>query len=87
MFELNELTWNNITIEVKTKGKNLRILDNVSGKAKAGRMHIIMGPSGSGKSTLINTLMGHVPFEFRTSGEILVDDAERKNSFKSMVGL
>ncbi|KCZ76532.1 hypothetical protein H311_02466, partial [Anncaliia algerae PRA109] len=58
-----------------------------SGKANAGRMHIIMGPSGSGKSTLINTLMGHVPFEFRTSGEILVDDAERKNAFKSMVGL
>ncbi|KCZ79270.1 hypothetical protein H312_03340 [Anncaliia algerae PRA339] len=87
MLQFKELSWYNLTIEVKNNNNIIRILDNVSGKAEAGRMHIIMGPSGSGKSTLINTLMGHVPFEFRTSGEILVDDMERKNTFKSMVGL
>ncbi|KCZ76385.1 hypothetical protein H311_02618, partial [Anncaliia algerae PRA109] len=87
MLQFKELSWYNLTIEVKNNNNIIRILDNVYGKAKAGRMHIIMGPSGSGKSTLINTLMGHVPFEFRTSGEILVDDIERKNTFKFMVGL
>ncbi|RVD90848.1 hypothetical protein TUBRATIS_27200 [Tubulinosema ratisbonensis] len=86
MKEFAKLSWENLTVEIVDKKKTLKILNNVSGEAHAGRMNIIMGPSGSGKSTLINTLMGHVPFEFKTSGRILVDGKNREPGFNTYVG-
>ena len=51
------LTWRRLVIKFKGTGKKGRkILDNVSGIAKAGRVLAIMGPSGAGTSTLLNAL-------------------------------
>ena len=37
-----------------------RLLQGVSGEAKAGKLLAIMGPSGSGKTTLLNILAGQL---------------------------
>lgn len=37
-----------------------RLLQNISGEAKAGKLLAIMGPSGSGKTTLLNVLAGQL---------------------------
>ncbi|KAJ3329063.1 hypothetical protein HDU76_008727 [Blyttiomyces sp. JEL0837] len=61
-----------------------RVLRNVSGKMKAGRMTAIMGPSGSGKTTLINLLMGRIK---STSGEIMVNNRPCDPSvFQKVIG-
>lgn len=36
-----------------------KILRNVNGKFKSGKLHAILGPSGAGKSTLLNILAGY----------------------------
>lgn len=89
LHRFGKLTWENLTVGIKSKAlesKELKILDNVSGESYAGKVYIIMGPSGSGKSTLINTLIGNVPYNFYTSGKILIDDKERPSNFYEYIG-
>ena len=38
------------------------LLDNICGKAKAGRLLAIMGPSGAGKSSLLHALAGKIKY-------------------------
>lgn len=55
------LEWDSISLTVKKKGKEdglLHILDNIGGRARAGRITALMGPSGSGKTSLLNVLSG-----------------------------
>jgi ABC-type multidrug transport system ATPase subunit len=56
------VAWEGIECEVRDKrGKVVkRVLQNVSGRAKAGKLLAIMGPSGSGKTTLLNVLAGQL---------------------------
>ena len=55
---------------LKTK-KVVPILNNVSGRVKAGQVIAIMGPTGSGKTTLLNVLARRV--KRNVTGEILVN--------------
>ena len=94
-----ELRWDNITSTLntkKTKNNNKGntsdadtlnsrvILQNVSGKARPGRLLAILGPSGSGKTSLLNVLASQTPNEgnLTLSGslfrnDVLVRDTKR----------
>jgi ABC-type multidrug transport system ATPase subunit len=67
------------------KGSNARkIIDNMTGCIRPGKLTAIMGPSGAGKSSLLSLLLGKTK---RTSGKILVNDEECEISdFASIVG-
>ena len=63
----------NLTKSFRVKGQDpVRVLDDCSLTAAAGRLTVLMGPSGSGKSTLAYILAGYVRPD---SGEVLLDDA------------
>jgi branched-chain amino acid transport system ATP-binding protein len=51
----------------------LQILSDVSLRAEAGKVTVIVGPNGSGKSTLLKTIAGLTNLY---SGEILLDDVQ-----------
>lgn len=51
----------------------LQILSDVSVRAEAGKVTVIVGPNGSGKSTLLKTIAGLTNLY---SGEILLDDVQ-----------
>ena len=63
----NSMTWRRVSATVSSGGK--RILDNVSGIARSGRVLAIMGPSGSGKTTLLNVLSNRATYA-DVSGDI-----------------
>jgi ATP-binding cassette subfamily G (WHITE) protein 2 len=50
------LSFENVIYTIKTKEKEKRILDGVSGFARSGEVFCIMGPSGAGKTCLMNVL-------------------------------
>lgn len=56
------VAWDRISCVVRDKRGNVakRLLQGVSGEAKAGKLLAIMGPSGSGKTTLLNVLAGQL---------------------------
>lgn len=61
-----DLEWSELSLELQRKdGSVQKILDGVSGSAKAGRLLAIMGPSGAGKTSLLNALAQQVPFSKR----------------------
>lgn len=66
------MSFQKITYQVKgTDGKEKRLLQDISGSFRSGRLTGILGPSGAGKSTLLNILSG-----FKTkkvTGEMLVN--------------
>lgn len=71
----NILLWKNIGKYVTSQnenGKELKLLHNVSGRAKAGEIVAIMGQSGCGKSTLLNLLSGH--YSKGMEGSIYLND-------------
>ena len=85
------LRWNNISMRLAPKKKSKkkkgaaadvdapkRILDDVSGAAKPGRLLAIMGPSGSGKTSLLNTIACQVPANKRMTlrGELTANGAQ-----------
>jgi ABC-type multidrug transport system ATPase subunit len=67
------------------KGENTRkIIDDMTGCIRPGKLTAVMGPSGSGKSTLLSLLLGKTK---RTSGTILINDQQCSSSdFASLVG-
>eukprot|EP01036_Dinobryon_divergens_P033941 gene33941-43849_t len=54
------LVWENLTLLLKKKGTKL--IDNVSGTARSGRVLALMGPSGAGKTTMLNALGNRAPY-------------------------
>lgn len=66
------LSFRGITYQVKgSDGKNKKLLQDITGSFRSGRLTGILGPSGAGKSSLLNILSA-----FKTkniSGEVLVN--------------
>jgi len=57
------------------KRKTGKVLNDVSGILRPGRLCVILGESGAGKSTLIGLLSGQVPFaQCELEGEMMIND-------------
>ena len=65
-----QLEFQNVCVDVKTKGGSVRILDDISGIFGPHEFVAIMGPSGSGKTTMLNALTGVTP---PSSGNVLAN--------------
>lgn len=63
----------NVT-ELSKHFSEVRALDDVSVRFKAGRLHALLGENGAGKSTLVKCLMGYYRAD---AGEITVDGHRR----------
>ncbi|CAM9887442.1 unnamed protein product [Ascophyllum nodosum] len=71
-----DLEWKDVSCAVGKK----QIIQDVSGKASAGKLLAVMGPSGSGKTTLLNALANQIPYSKKTRlyGTVTVAGAKRK---------
>ncbi|CAG5011888.1 unnamed protein product [Parnassius apollo] len=68
------LVWRDVSVHVKLKdGKLKRLVNNVSGIAKPGKLVALMGPSGAGKTTLMSALAYRNPVGTITDGEIAMN--------------
>ena len=67
--------WKDLTVSVKG-GKNgsKKLLDRVSGEARAGSLVALMGPSGSGKTTLLNVLARRPTPGLKSQGQLFIDE-------------
>ncbi|CAD6962225.1 unnamed protein product [Tilletia controversa] len=54
----NTFKWDNLTLTIKTRGKQVTLLDGVSASIRGGQILAVLGPSGSGKTTLLDCLAG-----------------------------
>ena len=50
------------------------VLEDLTHRFDARKIHAVIGPSGSGKSTLVNVMLGIHPLE---SGRVVIDDGEK----------
>uniref|UniRef100_A0A0E0MLQ0 ABC transporter domain-containing protein n=1 Tax=Oryza punctata TaxID=4537 RepID=A0A0E0MLQ0_ORYPU len=78
------LTWEDVCVTVpgRTRGSPpARILDGITGHARAGEVLAIMGPSGCGKTTLLDTLAGRLRPEMNQTGVILINGRQEKLAF------
>lgn len=51
-----KICWDSLNYDIKIKGGNRRLLDDVEGWIKPGTLTALMGASGAGKTTLLNVL-------------------------------
>ncbi|KAJ5513427.1 CDR ABC transporter [Penicillium fimorum] len=65
-------TWQDVNYTIPYKGGQRKLLQNVQGYVKPGRLTALMGASGSGKTTLLNALAQRINFGVVT-GNFLVD--------------
>ena len=68
----NDLVWTNVNIKLldkKSGSVQKHILENVWGKAEAGKTTAIMGASGAGKTSLFQTLTGRAT----STGKLVVE--------------
>ncbi|HAE42419.1 MAG TPA: hypothetical protein DCG34_05795 [Clostridiales bacterium] len=63
----------------RVKGKNSKILDNISLSLKAGEFVGILGPSGAGKTSFLKALNGYIP---PTSGCVLLNETPLYQAFE-----
>lgn len=77
--------WQDVCYDVQIKKETRRILDHVDGWVKPGTLTALMGVSGAGKTTLLDVLATRVTMGV-VSGEILVDGAQRDESFQRKTG-
>ncbi|KAF9884827.1 hypothetical protein FE257_001243 [Aspergillus nanangensis] len=77
--------WENVCYDIKIKGENRRILDDVDGWVKPGTLTALMGVTGAGKTSLLDVLANRVTMGVVT-GEMLVDGRVRDDSFQRKTG-
>lgn len=77
--------WQDVCYDIKIKGEDRRILDNIDGWVKPGTLTALMGVSGAGKTTLLDVLANRVTMGV-VSGEMLVDGRLRDDSFQRKTG-
>ena len=82
------LTFQDVSLTVVSRetGKNIKLLDNLSGIVRPGELLGVMGPSGSGKTTLLDLLAGRLK-NGTLQGEVKVNGHERRmSSFQHYAG-
>ena len=92
------LTFRNLCYEVKasTGSKKLRLLNDISGMFRAGRMCALMGESSAGKTTLMDVIalrkggvinLGRNKASFGVTGDVLLNGfPQEESSFKRCSG-
>ncbi|SCZ91970.1 BZ3500_MvSof-1268-A1-R1_Chr5-3g08254 [Microbotryum saponariae] len=78
-------TWRDVCYDVQIKGETRRLLDNVAGYVKPGKMTCLMGESGAGKTTLLNVLAQRVTTGVVT-GDMCVNGKPLPVSFQRETG-
>ena len=68
----SRIVFDHVSLEFRTEGKTLRVVDDVSCEVRNGAFVSIIGPSGCGKTTMINMIAG---FLRPTAGRVLLDGA------------
>ncbi|KAG7142602.1 ABC multidrug transporter C like protein [Verticillium longisporum] len=77
--------WENLSYDIKIKGEDRRILDQVDGWVKPGTSTALMGVSGAGKTTLLDVLATRVTMGVVT-GDTLINGIPTDSSFQHRVG-
>ncbi|KAL2817429.1 ABC-2 type transporter-domain-containing protein [Aspergillus cavernicola] len=77
--------WQDVCYDIKIKGENRRILDQIDGWVKPGTLTALMGVTGAGKTSLLDVLADRVTMGVIT-GEMLVDGRFRDDSFQRKTG-
>ncbi|OOF99116.1 hypothetical protein ASPCADRAFT_140778 [Aspergillus carbonarius ITEM 5010] len=78
-------TWQGVDYTIPYKGGQRKLLQDVQGYVKPGRLTALMGASGAGKTTLLNTLAQRIEFGVIT-GTFLVDGKPLPKSFQRATG-
>jgi ATP-binding cassette, subfamily G (WHITE), member 2, SNQ2 len=65
-------TWQNVNYTIPYEKGERKLLQDVQGYVKPGKLTALMGASGAGKTTLLNTLAQRIRFGV-VSGDFLVD--------------
>ncbi|KAJ6127139.1 CDR ABC transporter [Penicillium sp. IBT 18751x] len=78
-------TWQNVNYTIPYQGGQLKLLQDVHGYVKPGRLTALMGASGAGKTTLLNALAQRINFGVVT-GSFLVDGKPLPKSFQRATG-
>ncbi|KAK5012933.1 ATP-binding cassette transporter snq2, partial [Cryomyces antarcticus] len=78
-------TWQNVNYTIPYEGGERKLLQNVEGFVKPGKLTALMGASGAGKTTLLNTLAQRIHFGVVT-GDFLVDGRPLPKSFQRSSG-
>ncbi|KAJ5168761.1 CDR ABC transporter [Penicillium canariense] len=78
-------TWQNVNYTIPYKGGQRKLLQDVHGYVKPGRLTALMGASGAGKTTLLNALAQRINFGV-INGTFLVDGRPLPRSFQRATG-
>ncbi|KAI4177704.1 MAG: hypothetical protein LQ343_000167 [Gyalolechia ehrenbergii] len=78
-------TYQNVNYTIPYEGGERRLLNDVQGYVRPGKLTALMGASGAGKTTLLNTLAQRVNFGVVT-GDFLIDGRPLPKSFQRATG-
>ncbi|KAK0388122.1 hypothetical protein NLU13_4366 [Sarocladium strictum] len=78
-------TFQNINYTIPYEGGERKLLQDVQGYVRPGKLTALMGASGAGKTTLLNTLAQRINFGVVT-GDFLVDGRPLPKSFQRATG-
>ncbi|KAI9835912.1 MAG: hypothetical protein M1819_001810 [Sarea resinae] len=78
-------TYQNVNYTIPVPGGQRKLLQDVQGYVRPGRLTALMGASGAGKTTLLNTLAQRINFGV-VSGTFLVDGRPLPHSFQRATG-
>ncbi|KAI1408175.1 ABC-2 type transporter [Hypoxylon sp. FL1857] len=78
-------TFQNVNYTIPYQGGERKLLQNVHGFVRPGKLTALMGASGAGKTTLLNTLAQRVKFGVVT-GDFLIDGRPLPKSFQRATG-
>ncbi|ERF76616.1 hypothetical protein EPUS_04436 [Endocarpon pusillum Z07020] len=78
-------TWQDVNYTIPFEGRERKLLQDVQGYVRPGRLTALMGASGAGKTTLLNTLAQRINFGVVT-GDFLVDGRPLPRSFQRATG-
>ncbi|PWY78260.1 hypothetical protein BO70DRAFT_397509 [Aspergillus heteromorphus CBS 117.55] len=78
-------TWQDVNYTIPYESGKRKLLQDVQGYVKPGRLTALMGASGAGKTTLLNTLAQRINFGV-VSGTFLVDGKPLPRSFQRATG-